>query len=70
MEKDVRDTTLVNSEGCPDCDEHYCDKHQEEAEAEYRWMRNVSIGAITGVMSSKDEQDMRDAGRGHLVRRG
>lgn len=50
------------------CDEHHqCDKHAAAAEAENAWMRNVSISAVTGVMSEEDKQDLRDAGRGHLV---
>jgi hypothetical protein len=51
------------------CDEgRMCDKHAAEAMAEHAWMRHVSIGAVTGVMSESDKQDLRDAGRGHLVR--
>jgi hypothetical protein len=44
-----------------------CDICFAEAMAEHAWMRNVSIGAVTGVMSEQDKQDLRDAGRGHLV---
>lgn len=50
------------------CDEdRSCDKHRAEAMAEHAWMRGRSKGACTGVMSEQDKQDMRDAGRGHLV---
>lgn len=58
----------------PDCSSHRncdagrsCDKHAAEAQAEHAWMRNVSIGAVTGVMSEADKQELRNAGRGHLV---
>lgn len=52
-----------------ECDgDHSCDKHMAEAEAEHSWMRGRSKGACTGVMSEQDKQDLRDAGRGHLVR--
>ena len=51
-----------------ECDEgRCCDKHMAEAEAEHSWMRGRSMGACTGVMSESDKQDLRDAGRGHLV---
>jgi hypothetical protein len=51
------------------CDEgRQCDKHAAEAMAEHAWMRNVSQGAVTGVMSEQDKQDLRDAGKGHKVR--
>ena len=51
------------------CDEgRYCDRHFAEAELENRWMLRSSFGAVTGRMSEQDKQDMRDAGRGHLVR--
>lgn len=45
-----------------------CDKHAAEAQAEHAWMRGRSKGACTGVLSDEDKQDIRDAGRGHLVR--
>lgn len=45
-----------------------CDKCFAEAVAEHSWMRNVSRGAATGVMSEQDKQDLRDAGKGHKVR--
>jgi hypothetical protein len=52
-----------------ECDEgRSCDKHEAEAVAEHAWMRNYSIGAVTGVMSEADKSDLRAAGRGHLVR--
>jgi hypothetical protein len=51
-----------------ECDEQaYCDKHFDEASRENAWMLGVSLGAITGVMSDEEKQDMRDGGRGHLV---
>lgn len=51
-----------------ECDDGvYCDKHFDEASKENAWMLGVPLSAITGVMSEQDEQDLRDAGRGHLV---
>lgn len=45
-----------------------CEKCEAEAMAEHSWMRGRSQGTCTGVMSEQDKQDLRDAGRGHLVR--
>jgi hypothetical protein len=53
--------------GCGDQGQ-MCDKHFAEAMLEHAWMRNISIGAATGVMSESDREDLRAAGRGHLVR--
>jgi hypothetical protein len=57
-----------------DCSSHvecaeqsWCDKHFAEAIQENQWMRHVSLGAVTGVMSEQDKQDLCDAGRGHLL---
>ena len=51
------------------CDEgQMCDKHTAEAIREHNWMRGKPLSAVTGVMDEADKQDMRDAGRGHLVR--
>jgi len=46
----------------------WCEKHWQEKLYEYGWMRGKPLSAVTGVMSEEDKQDMRDAGRGHLVR--
>jgi hypothetical protein len=58
----------------PDChslelcdEERYCDRHFDEATQENAWMLGVPLCALTGVMSEQDKQDLRDAGRGHLV---
>lgn len=61
----------------PDCHSHVecnesgmCDRHEAEAIADiadHAWMRHVSLGAVTGVMSEQDKQDIIDAGRGHLL---
>jgi hypothetical protein len=66
---------LLGIDHAPDCHsrtecdgDHTCDKHMAEMEAEHSWMRGRSKGACTGVMSDEDKQDLRDAGRGHLVR--
>lgn len=53
--------------GCDD-EGRMCEEHALEAMREHAWMRNVSIGAVTGVMSESDKRDLRSAGRGHLVR--
>ena len=51
------------------CDEgRYCDRHFAEAKAEHAWMRGMSKGACTGVLSDQDKQDLRDAGGGNSVR--
>jgi hypothetical protein len=50
------------------CDEdRSCDKHREEARKEHEYLRGMSRGAALGVMSEEEKQDLRDAGRGHLV---
>jgi hypothetical protein len=58
----------------PDChwwdhcdDGKYCDKHLEQAMQEHAWMAHVGLSAVTGEMSEQDKQDIRDAGRGHLL---
>lgn len=51
------------------CDEgQMCDKHTAEAIREHSWMRRVPRSAVTGVMDESEKQQLRDAGRGHLVR--
>jgi hypothetical protein len=61
----------------PDChsyrkceDGGYCDKHYAEAEAEFAYLRNVPRHQVYDDQQAKDErnQELRDAGRGHLVR--
>ena len=50
------------------CDEgYYCEKHFREAEKEHSWMAHVPFSVVTGVMNEEEEQDLRDAGRGHLL---
>lgn len=58
----------------PDCASHrvcdegrYCDKHMAEQEAAHAYLRHVPLGAVTGRLSDQDKQDLRDAGRGHLI---
>ena len=46
----------------------WCEKHWQEQLHEHGWMRGKPLSAVTGVMSEQDKQDLRDAGRGHLVR--
>jgi hypothetical protein len=51
------------------CDEgNWCDRHFAEAMKENEWMRGLPLSAVTGVMSEQDKQDLRDAGRGHLLK--
>jgi hypothetical protein len=51
-----------------ECDgERYCDKHLNEQQKLHEWMRGLPKSAITGVLSEEEEQDLRDAGRGHLL---
>jgi hypothetical protein len=51
------------------CDEgYYCEKHYREAAAEHAWMRGKPLSCVTGVLSDEEVQELRDAGRGHLVR--
>jgi hypothetical protein len=45
-----------------------CDACFAKAMAEHSWMRGKPLSAVTGVMSEEDKQELRDAGRGHLVR--
>jgi hypothetical protein len=44
-----------------------CEICEEEAMKEHAWMRGKSQGACTGVLSEEEKQELRDAGRGHLV---
>jgi hypothetical protein len=60
----------------PDCHSFWkcgegqmCDKHTAEAIREHSWMRGNPLSAVTGALSDEDKQDLRDAGRGHLISR-
>lgn len=53
-------------EACGD-EGRLCEICLADCEKEHAWMRGQSKGACTGVMSEQDKQDLRDAGRGHLV---
>lgn len=44
-----------------------CDKHEAEAMAEHVWMRGMSHGAVFGFMNDAEKQQLRKAGRGHLL---
>jgi hypothetical protein len=46
----------------------YCDPCFQREIQEHLWMRGVSLGAVTGKQSEQDKIDLRDAGRGHLVK--
>jgi hypothetical protein len=55
-----------------ECDEgRYCDKHLAEAEAEHAYLRHVPRHMVINDEQSREEyaQELRDAGRGHLVLR-
>lgn len=58
---------LDNGQPCGD-EGRMCAACSDEAMREHSWMRGRSKGACTGVMSEQDKQDLRDGGRGHLVR--
>jgi hypothetical protein len=49
------------------CDEDsYCEYHSQLQARQYAYLRGMPLGAITGRLSERDNQDLRDAGRGHL----
>lgn len=54
------------------CDEgRWCDKHHEEAMKEHEYLRDIPRYAVfLNDPDAKEEfnQELRDAGRGHLVR--
>lgn len=51
-----------------ECDEgRMCDKHEAEAMAEHVWIRGMSHGAVFGFMNEAEKQQLREAGRGHLL---
>lgn len=61
----------------PDChwwqkcnDGFWCDKHHAEALAEHAYLRDIPRYAVINDAESRAEfnQELRDAGRGHLVR--
>ena len=45
-----------------------CDPCFQREMREHSWMRGVSLGAVTGKQSEQDKIDLRNAGRGHLVK--
>lgn len=52
------------------CDErHSCDKHTAEAMADHAYLRGAPRHTVFNDQQAKDERDqeLRDAGRGHLV---
>lgn len=53
--------------GCDD-EGRMCEEHANEAMREHAWMRGRPLSVVTGVLSDEQKQDLRDAGRGHLVR--
>jgi hypothetical protein len=53
------------------CDEgHMCDLHEAQAMAEHAYLRGVPRYAVIEDAQGKEEfnQQLRDAGRGHLVK--
>lgn len=53
---------LDNGNPCGDEGE-ICDSCFHDAVTGHSWLRNISWGALTGKLSEKDKQDLRDAGR-------
>jgi hypothetical protein len=57
---------------CDNLDGDYCESHREEAYrkglAEHGWMAGMPASILTGKLSDDEKQDLKDAGRGHLVR--
>lgn len=54
---------------CADLDGDYCSEEcSKEATAEFAYLKDLPLSALVGGLSSEQEQDVRDAGRGHLVR--
>jgi hypothetical protein len=54
-----------------ECDEHgYCDKHYAEAEAQHAYLKDVPRHMVINDEQSREEleRELRDAGRGHLVK--
>lgn len=50
------------------CDEGlYCERHYREAAAEHAWMAGQPKSVVTGELDEEQKQDLRDAGRGHLL---
>jgi hypothetical protein len=65
----LRGCNDLGSGGRAVCDEgHYCERHYREAEADHAYLRGVPRSAVMGELSDEQVQDLRDAGRGHLVR--
>jgi len=60
------DTGLSTGIDCGD-EGRMCEECLDAGMREHAWMRGLSQGACTGVMSEKEKQELRDAGRGHLV---
>lgn len=58
----------LDSGGRAVCDEgYYCERHFREAEADHAYLRGQPSSVITGELTEEQVQDLRDAGRGHLV---
>jgi hypothetical protein len=52
--------------GCDD-GERMCDKHWRQHRADFAYLRNIPLSAVTGVMSEEEKQNMRDSGHAHLL---
>lgn len=68
---------LLGIDHSPDCHsrtecdgDHTCDKHMAEAEAEHAYLRHLPRHAVFNDAQAQEERDqeLRDAGRGHLVK--
>jgi len=44
-----------------------CEECMEREMKEHEWMRHYALCVITGVFTEQDKEDLRLAGRGHLV---
>jgi len=62
------EATRFVCKACADLEGNYCSEEcAAEAAKEHEWMRGKPLSSITGVLSDEEQQDLRDAGRGHLV---
>lgn len=58
----------LGTDGRAECDEGlYCEKHYREAAAEHAWMAGKPLSLVTGRLSEEQRQELREAGRGHLL---
>lgn len=59
----------LDTGGRAECDEGlYCERHYREAADEHAWMGEAVRNGYRQLTDEELAQDLRDAGRGHLVR--